>query len=83
MLGCLIFNMEEDKSFEEMLIEFNNDPKIADYFYNLVSEKYCSSIPILDVEHLTGIILPVEEKISYLKPMEIPEEYYISYGIPD
>jgi hypothetical protein len=51
--------MEEDKSFEERLIEFNNDPKIVDYFYNLVSERYCS---------------------SYLKPMEIPEEYYINYG---
>jgi hypothetical protein len=73
--------MEEDKSFDMKFLEFNNDPKIADYFYNLVSDKYCSSIPILDVEHLTR--LPVEEKISYLKPMEIPKEYYINYGFTD
>jgi hypothetical protein len=54
--------MEEDELFDIKFLEFNNDQKITDYFYNLVSDKYCSSIPILDVEHVTGKIIPVEEK---------------------
>ena len=52
--------MENDKSFDMKILEFANDPDIADYFFELSSKALDNSIKQRE-NYTTGNILPVKE----------------------